>query len=101
MPMNPPNIRLATMAPLQTVPLISDALEYHHGTALPFFLKRRHDYAELIVPREFVIATGDTLLDEYDLEVVVTQIDERRPARGDWSDNPFDTAPDWLKVKIL
>jgi hypothetical protein len=89
------------MEPLQRVPFASDVLEYHQGTVLPHYLKRKGELAELIVPHDLAVGSGDTLEDEWGGEVMVIEILERRRARGDWSDNPFDREPDWVRVKIL
>jgi hypothetical protein len=101
MPIAPTHVRLATGAPLTDVPLAGDNLDYLFGIGLPHYLRRRQDQAELIFPSDLVLETGDTLTNEYGGEVVVTEILERRKARGDWSKNPFDQHPDWVKVKIL
>lgn len=90
------------MEELTTVPLVSDALEYHYGTQLPHTLMRwLNGEADLIVGANYPVEQGDVLVNEFGHEVIVMEIVERRKARGDWSLNPYDQAPDWMRVKVL
>ncbi len=47
------------------------------------------------------LTDGDMISTEQEKEYMVMEVIERRKARGDWSKNPFDSAPDWAKVKYL
>jgi hypothetical protein len=74
---------------------------YRFGLTIPHWITRTRDTGTLIVPSDMVLTDCDVLVNEYNTEVMVTEILERRKARGDWRENPYDTAPDYVKVRFL
>lgn len=97
----PDSVRLATGQRLKYCPLASEKLDLHFGLELPHFLMASSQEVTLIFPADLVLELGDVLETEYGHQKIVTKILERRKARGDWSANPFDTAPDFIKVLVL
>jgi len=83
------------------VPTIDQRLEYLFGLDIPHELSHRENVMEMIFPSDRSLQTGDELVNEYDKSVIVTEILERRKARGDWGKNPYDTAPDFVRVQFF
>jgi len=94
-------VRLRSGLPLEGEAIMRGSDEYLFGLTLPHYLFRRNRTAQLIVPADYLLETGDVLEDEYGGEKIITEVFERRKARGDWRGNPFDSAPDWVEVEIL
>jgi hypothetical protein len=99
--MSPNHCRLATGEQLLEVPTVEQRTPLHFGTEIPHFLIRKGEAATMIVPSSTSLATGDVLVNEYGGEVMVTEIVERRKARGNWSQNPFDSSPDFVRVTVI
>lgn len=99
--MNPAHVRMATGAMIEGEALLRPAEAYLFGTQLPHFLKKRDGVAHLIVPVTYSLRVDDRIENEYTNEIMVTEVVERRKARGDWSRNPFDDAPDFVKIRYL
>lgn len=71
------------------------------GLEMPHFVNIRRGEASVILPSNMSLKDGDMLSTEQEKEYMVMEVLERRKARGDWSRNPFDTAPDWARIKFL
>lgn len=101
---NPNHCRLSTGELLTGVPTVDERLSYHFGLEIPHQLERKLDgrcRMRMIFPSDRSMSTGDMIVNEWGKERVVTEILERRKARGDWSKNPFDEAPDFVEVTYL
>lgn len=99
--LNPPHVRMATGEAIAGEALLRPAEAYHFGTELPHFLKKQKGIAHLIVPDTYSLRVDDRIENEYTNEILVTEVVERRKARGDWSQNPFDEAPDFVVIRYL
>jgi len=99
---NPQHCRLATGQPLiGEMPTVDLKLDLHFGLEIPHFLKVNSNSATLIFPSDRSLERGDLLINEWNKSRMVTEIVERRKARGDWGRNPFDEHPDFIHVNIL
>ena len=97
----PPHVRMATGEQIQGEALLRPMEAYHFGTELPHFLSYRAGIATLIVPITYSIRIDDLIANEYGGEILVTEVLERRKARGDWSRNPYDEKPDFVKIRYI
>ena len=98
----PQHCRLATGEELiGEVPTVDQRLNYLFGLDLPHELAHKDDILTMIFPADRVLQSGDQLVNEFNKSVIVTEILERRKARGDWSKNPFDTSPDFAQVRFF
>src|ERR1700748_2819709 len=70
---------------------------YHHELEIPHILRVGQGTRSLIVPADHPLDIGDTIYDEYDNTFLVSEILERRKARGDWRGRN----PDFVKVFVL
>lgn len=100
-PICPSHVRFANGTPLAGEINIRPESAYHFGTTIPHWLMEKGDIGTLIVPSRLEVTDCDILRNEYGREVMVTEVLERRKARGDWSKNPYDKNPDVVKVRFL
>jgi len=97
----PPHVRLASGEMLKEVPNAQDKVSLHFGTEIPHFLIIRQGVASLILPSDMSLGADDLLVTEHGGSMMILEVMERRKARGDWSKNPFDPAPDWATISFL
>lgn len=97
----PSIVTLKDGSPLLHVPDYLEKLQLRHGLEIPHFLTFASGEVTAIVPTDLELGAGQQLQTEYGMSFMVTEILERRKARGDWRNNPYDTAPDWVKMSIL
>ena len=98
---NPQHRRMATGEPLKVIPDARDRTPLSFGLEIPHFLAIQNGTADLILPSDQSLASGDLLIDEYGRSVMVMDDIQRRKARGNWSGNPFDENPDWVRVRYF
>lgn len=97
----PSHLTLKDGSPLIHLPDYQEKLEYRHGLEIPHFLTLRGDTCTAIVPTAMKIQEGDNLETEYHKTMLVTEVIERRKARGAWLNNPYDERPDWVKMRVI
>lgn len=101
-PTCPPHVRFASGEQIAGEINIRPESAYHFGTTIPHWLKISPDGTGiLIMPSDRKLTDTDMLVNEFGGEVMVTEVLERRKARGDWSLNPYDKHPDYVKIKFL
>jgi hypothetical protein len=109
----PKHIRLKGGEELKYVPNVGEFREsdYEYSVELPHLIthddammnhsiKFKGDHIDIIVKRTDEINEGDVIINEYGFSAKVKTIIERRPARGDWSSNSFDSKPDFIRIAI-
>lgn len=97
----PSTVTLKDGSPLIHLPDYQEKLEYRYGLELPHFLTFSPGEATAIVPTALVLEVGMTVQTEYEKAFLITEIVERRKARGVWKNNPYDERPDWVRMKII
>ena len=95
---SPTHVRTLTGEPLE----VSNRITHlQFGLELPHFLNIDRGEATMILPSDMPLTDGEMISTEQQKEYMVMEVLDRRKARGDWSKNPFDTAPDWARIKFL
>lgn len=94
----PTHVRTLTGLPLD---IFNPNSNLQFGLEMPHFLNIKRGEATLILPSALALIEGDMISTEREKEFMVMEVQERRKARGNWSKNPFDVAPDWARIKFL
>lgn len=83
----------------------SQKKEYLHRLEIPHYLnsdprlgKVKPGIVTLIVPFNLPIEPQDTITNEYGFEALVIDIQERRPAMGEWS---YEDRPHFVRLKYI
>lgn len=97
----PVHVRMASGEALTMAPTADQKVQLSFGMEIPHILNMRSGIATMILPSTCPIASEDMLHCELSVPVMVTEVVERRKARGDWSLNPFDQGPDWIMVRYV
>ena|ERR1051326_3964303 len=99
---NPTHCRHADgSALLGEVPAVNDRLTYRYGLEIPHMLNYHSGVLNAIICSGTLIRPGDIVRDEFQWRATVTEVEERRKARGDWSNNPFDEEPDFVRLRLI
>lgn len=83
------------------IPAYRDNAKYHYGLEIPHQLNAAPGEMRIIFPADSSLELGDIVMNEWGKEMIVTEILERRPARGNWKCNPFDSSPDFIHIRIV
>lgn len=81
--------------------MVGNKVPLSFGLEMPHFIQIKQGIAALILPSDMSMCLDDILITEQGGPLMVTEITERRKARGDWSKNPFDVYPDWAMIRYL
>lgn len=99
---NPTHVTLRDGTPLLHLPDVQEKLEYRQGLQIPYFLNFDKGTCTAILPSDLVLEPGDVLHSEYPgWKATVTEIIDRRKARGTWEKNPYDVRPDWVRIRFI
>lgn len=100
--LSPNHLTLKDGTPLIRLPDYVEKLEYRHGLEIPHFLNILNNGTfTAIIPSETVLQLGDIIHDEYNWSCMVSEVLERRKARGFWKNSPYDSRPDWVRIKYI
>lgn len=93
----PQHVRYADNSAITEIPEFNAQAAFSYGTEIPHRLNvLPNNKMSAILKHTDELKEGDEIQDEYGWKAVVSEILERRPARGDWSNNPFDIKPDFI-----
>ena len=79
------------------IPAAQERKQYLHELEIPHFLQAKQGLVSMIVPADMALQVDDVLQNEYGWEGIVVDIQERRPARGEWGDRKVD----YVRVQFL
>lgn len=74
--------------------------DFEYSIELPHFINAYSGKATAIIKHESEFIQGDEIQNEYDFKATVTNVSERRKAKGNWSTNTYDQTPDFVSFEF-